>query len=161
MTRLTHATLDCLPASIASPRGRSEPQVGIVHFGPGAFHRAHQAAYVDTVLQHDPRWGIAAVSMRSRGTVEALEKQDGLYTLAIRDAESAMRVIGAHRRFLAPDAAAETHALLADPAVGLVTTTVTEKGYCLSSDGTLDRNHPDIVRDLPGAPVPARRYRRA
>lgn len=155
MIRLTRATLDRLPATIASPRGRPEPQVGIVHFGPGAFHRAHQAAYVDTVLQHDPRWGIAAVSMRSRGTVEALEQQDGLYTLAIRDAESAMRVIGAHRRFLAPDAAAETHALLADPAVGLVTTTVTEKGYCLSGDGTLDRNHPDIVRDLAGAPVPA------
>ena len=155
MTRLTRATLDRLPATIASPRGRPEPQVGIVHFGPGAFHRAHQAAYVDTLLRHDPRWGIAAVSMRSRGTVEAMEQQDGLYTLAIRDAESDMRVIGAHRRFLAPDAAAETHALLADPAVGLVTTTVTEKGYCLSGDGTLDRNHPDIVRDLAGGPVPA------
>ena len=154
-SRLTHATLDRLPGAIASPRGRTDPQVGIVHFGPGAFHRAHQAAYIDTVLQHDPRWGIAAVSMRSRGTVEALEQQDGLYTLAIRDAESAMRVIGAHQRFLAPDAAAETHALLADPAVGLVTTTVTEKGYCLGSDGTLDRNHPDIVRDLAGGPVPA------
>jgi fructuronate reductase len=154
-TRLSRATLDRLPATIASPRGRPDAQVGIVHFGPGAFHRAHQAAYVDTVLQHDPRWGIAAVSMRSRGTVEALEQQDGLYTLAIRDAESAMRVIGAHRRFLAPDAAAETHALLADPAVGLVTTTVTEKGYCLGGDGTLDMSHPDIVRDLAGGPVPA------
>ena len=92
MTRLTRATLDQLAPAIPSPRGRPEPNVGIVHFGPGAFHRAHQAAYVDTVLQHDPRWGIAAVSMRSRGTVEALERQDGLYTLAIRDAEPAMRV---------------------------------------------------------------------
>ncbi len=155
MTRLTRATLDQLPPEIASPRGRPEPGVGIVHFGPGAFHRAHQAAYIDTVLQHDPRWGIAAVSMRSRGTVEALEQQDGLYTLAIRDAESEMRVIGAHCRFLAPDAAAQTRALLADPKVGLVTTTVTEKGYCLAGDGTLDRNHPDIVHDLAGDGVPA------
>ena len=155
MTRLTRATLDQLAPAIPSPRGRPEPSVGIVHFGPGAFHRAHQAAYFDTVLQHDPRWGIAAVSMRSRGTVEALEQQDGLYTLAIRDAESEMRVIGAHRRFLAPDAAAETRALLADPAIGLVTTTVTEKGYCLNGDGTLDLAHPDIVRDLAGADVPA------
>ncbi len=154
-SRLTRATLDRLPATIPSPRGRPEPRVGIVHFGPGAFHRAHQAAYIDTLLQHDPRWGIAAVSMRSRGTVEALERQDGLYTLAIRDAESEMRVIGAHRRFLAPDAAAETHALLADPAVHLVSTTVTEKGYCLSGDGTLDMSHPDIVRDLAGGSVPA------
>ena len=155
MTRLTRATLDRLPATIAGPRGRPEPTVGIVHFGPGAFHRAHQAAYIDTIVQHESRWAIAAVSMRSRGTVEALAQQDGLYTLAIRDAASDMRVIGAHRRFLAPEAAAETHALLADPAVGLVTTTVTEKGYCLRGDGTLDRDHPDIVRDLAGTAVPA------
>ncbi|MGU3315020.1 mannitol dehydrogenase family protein [Sphingomonas sp. M6A6_1c] len=166
MTRLTRSTLDRLPATVASPIGRPLSDVGtgvgtavgtaigIVHFGPGAFHRAHQAAYVDTVLQHDPRWGIAAVSMRSRGTVEALEQQDGLYTLAIRDAEPAMRVIGAHRRFLAPDAAAQTHALLADPAVTLVTMTVTEKGYCLAGDGTLDLGHADIVHDLAGAAVP-------
>jgi fructuronate reductase len=155
VTRLTRATLASLPATVASPAGRPEPSVGIVHFGPGAFHRAHQAAYVDTLLAHDPRWGIAAVSMRSRGTVEALAQQDGLYTLAIRDAEPGLRVIGAHRRFLAPDAGAETHALLADPAVALVTTTVTEKGYCLAGDGTLDMAHPDIVRDLAGAAVPA------
>ena len=155
MTLLGRATLGDLPAAVAAPRDRPTPHVGIVHFGPGAFHRAHQAAYIDTVLEHDPRWGIAAVSMRSRGTVEALERQDGLYTLAIRDAQSEMRVIGAHQRFLAPDAAAETHALLADPAVGLVTTTVTEKGYCLAGDGTLDMTHPDIVHDLAGAAVPA------
>lgn len=155
MTLLGRAMLGDLPAAVAAPRDRPTPHVGIVHFGPGAFHRAHQAAYIDTVLEHDPRWGIAAVSMRSRGTVEALERQDGLYTLAIRDAQSEMRVIGAHQRFLAPDAAAETHALLADPAVGLVTTTVTEKGYCLAGDGTLDMTHPDIVHDLAGAAVPA------
>jgi len=154
VTRLTRSTLDRLPATVPGPAGRALPDVGIVHFGPGAFHRAHQAAYIDTVLQHDPRWGIAAVSMRSRGTVEALEQQDGLYTLAIRDAAPAMRVIGAHRRFLAPDAAAQTHALLADPAVALVTTTVTEKGYCLAGDGTLDLDHADIVHDLAGGAVP-------
>ncbi|RYD24595.1 MAG: hypothetical protein EOP89_11040, partial [Lysobacteraceae bacterium] len=46
MTRLTHATLDQLPATIESPRGRPLPSIGIVHIGPGAFHRAHQAAYI-------------------------------------------------------------------------------------------------------------------
>jgi fructuronate reductase len=146
--RLSRATLSEIPASIAAPRGRRVDGVGIVHFGPGAFHRAHQAAYVDTLLDHDPRWGIAAVSLRSRGTVEALAAQDGLYTLAIRDAESSMRVIDAHRRFLGPEDAAATRALLADPAVRLVTSTVTEKGYCLAADGALDLAHPDIVHDL-------------
>ena len=145
---LSYATLAQVPADIPAPRDRGEVGVGIVHFGPGAFHRAHQAAYVDALLDADPRWGIAAVSMRSRGTVDALARQDGLYTLAIRDAAPSYRVLGAHRRFLGPDDAAETRALLADAGVELVTTTVTEKGYCLAPDGTLDLSHPDIVHDL-------------
>lgn len=149
--KLSLATLSAVPASVPAPRDRSQPGVGIVHFGPGAFHRAHQASYIDDLLDHDPRWGIAAVSLRSAGTVRALAAQDGLYTLAVRDAASSMRIIGAHRRFLGPDDAAETAALLADPQVRLVTTTVTEKGYCLLADGTLDFDHPDILHDLAGA----------
>ncbi|RZL28254.1 MAG: mannitol dehydrogenase family protein [Sphingomonas sp.] len=155
MTLLTPSAFGALPNDIKRPNHHDDIGVGIVHFGPGAFHRAHQAAYIDTVLRDDPRWGIAAVSMRSRGTVAALAAQDGLYTLVVRDAEPSMRVIAAHRRFLAPDAAAETHALLADSRVGLVTTTVTEKGYCLAVDGTLDLSHPDIVHDLAGTHRPA------
>ncbi len=154
MTRLTHATLDRLPTMIASPLGRTPPSIGIVHFGPGAFHRAHQAAYIDDLLAHDSRWGIAAVSLRSKRTVAALAEQDGLYTLAVRDVASSNRVIGAHRCFLGPDDAVATHALLSDPAVRLVTSTVTEKGYCLAGDGTLDLAHPDIVHDLAGTPTP-------
>ncbi|RZM36255.1 MAG: mannitol dehydrogenase family protein [Sphingomonas sp.] len=153
MNRLSFASLS-VPASVQSPKTRSASGVGIVHFGPGAFHRAHQAAYIDDLLAHDPRWGIAAVSMRTRGTIDALAEQDGLYTLAIRDADPSMRVIGAHRRFLGPEDAAETRALLADPTVAMVTTTVTEKGYCLAADGTLDMTHPDIVHDLAGTTVP-------
>jgi len=154
VNRLSFASLSTMADSVQSPKGRPPGGVGIVHFGPGAFHRAHQAAYVDDLLMHDPRWGIAAVSMRTRGTIDALAEQDGLYTLAIRDADPSMRVIGAHRRFLGPEDAAETHALLADPAVALLTSTVTEKGYCLAGDGSLDMGHPDIVHDLGGTTVP-------
>ncbi|MEG3168331.1 mannitol dehydrogenase family protein [Sphingomonas sp. LB3N6] len=154
MSRLSFSMLPDLPDAIQTPAAHRKGGVGIVHFGPGAFHRAHQAAYVDDLLAHDPRWGIAAVSMRTRGTIDALAAQDGLYTLAIRDAVPSMRVIGAHRRFLGPEDAAQTQALLADPGVALVTTTVTEKGYCLATDGTLDMEHPDIVHDLAGAGVP-------
>jgi len=149
--RLTRATLSQVPAGIERPRHVRTDGIGVVHFGPGAFHRAHQAAYIDRLLDHDPRWGIAAVSMRSRGTVHALAEQDGLYTLAIRDAAPSFRIVDAHRAFLAPDDADAVLALLADPATGLVTSTVTEKGYCLASDGTLDLDHPDIVHDLGGA----------
>ena len=152
--RLSRATLDRIPAAIPAPRARAPLATGIVHFGPGAFHRAHQAAFIDRLLDDDPRWGIAAVSMRSAGTVAALAEQDGLYTLAIRDREPALRVIGAHTAFLGPDDAGAVRALLADPAVSLVTATVTEKGYCLAPDGALDLAHPDIVHALgdPAAP---------
>lgn len=151
MTRLSIGRLADLPATISVPGHAMPTRTGIVHFGPGAFHRAHQASYVDRVLDHDPRWGIAAVSLRTRGTIAALEEQGGAYTIGVRDAEPGWRVIAAHNRFLAADDAPETAALLASPDIGLVTSTVTEKGYCLAPDGTLDANHPDIVHDLTGA----------
>ena len=128
---------------------------GIVHFGPGAFHRAHQAEYVDRLLSHDPRWGIAAVSLRSPGTVEALKRQGGRYTLAILDAETRFRVLSAHKAFFGPGEGEGVRRLLADPAVWIVSSTVTEKGYCLAGDGSLDFAHPDIVHDVaaPRAPL--------
>lgn len=138
-----------------APAYRERLTTGIVHFGPGAFHRAHQAHYVDLLLQQDPRWGIAAVSLRSPGTVEGLRKQDGLYTLAILDAARSYRTIGAHNRFIGPGESAAVRALLGDPLIRIVTTTVTEKGYCLGGDGKLDFDHPDIIHDLasPEEPV--------
>ena len=151
MTRLSLDRCAALPAAVTrpgyDPRGVA---TGVVHFGPGAFHRAHQAAYFDTLLGEDPRWGIAAVSLRSPGTVEALAEQDGLYTLAILDDAPSMRVIGAHRDWIGPGGGARVATLLADPKVGVVTATVTEKGYCLAGEGTLDMAHPDILADLGG-----------
>ena len=138
-----------------SPHPRTALTTGIVHFGPGAFHRAHQAEYIDRLLASDPRWGIAAVSLRSAGTIDGLKAQDGRYTLAILDSEPSFRTIGAHRQFFGPGEGAAVRALLAEPNVKLVTTTVTEKGYCLGGDGSLDFAHPDIVHDLadPAQPV--------
>ena len=134
---------------------RDRLTTGIVHFGPGAFHRAHQADYVDRLLHEDPRWGIAAVSLRSAGTIDALKAQDGLYTLAVLDAETSFRTIGAHNRFFGPREGAGLRQQLLDPSVRIVTSTVTEKGYCLAGDGTLDFTHPDIVHDIrnPQQPV--------
>jgi len=129
-------------------------ETGIVHFGPGAFHRAHQADYVDRLLADDARWGIAAVSLRSGATIEALARQQGRYTLAILDAEPDYRTIGAHTAWHGPGEERAVRARLADPRVRIVTSTVTEKGYCLGPDGRLDLAHPDIVDDLatPEAP---------
>ena len=155
MKRLSKTTLGSLPATIGAPRVRGPVSTGIVHFGASAFHRAHQADYIDRLLDQDPSWGIAAVSLRTRGAVDALAAQDGLYTLAIRDIEPSMRVIGTHTHFLGPEDATAIRALLAMSATRLLTTTVTEKGYCLAADGTLDFSHSDVVRDLAQPAVPS------
>jgi fructuronate reductase len=133
---------------VKPPAYRARLRTGIVHFGPGAFHRAHQGDYVDRLLHADPRWGIAAVSLRSASTVEALRRQHGCYTLAVLDREPSYRLLAPHSRYFGPGEDAAVRAQLADPAVRIVTSTVTEKGYCLAGDGTLDFAHPDIAHDL-------------
>jgi fructuronate reductase len=129
--------------------------VGAVHFGPGAFHRVHQACYLDDALAHDPRWGITAVSLHSAGVRDAVAPQDGLYTLAVLDEQPQTRIIGALKDVLvAPESPTAVTERLADPAVKLITATVTEKGYCLTASGGLDFAHAEIVHDLahPTAP---------
>ena len=134
---------------------RDRVGIGIVHFGPGAFHRVHQACYFDDALVNDPRWGIAAVSLQSSGVRDALGPQDHLYTLAVLDETPGMRVIGALKEVIvAPESPSAVSERLANPGVALVTATVTEKGYCLRADGGLDLSHPEIAHDLayPSAP---------
>lgn len=156
MSTLSRATLPGLPQAIARPgHDPAGIRTGVVHFGPGAFHRAHQAAYFDRVLDEDSRWGIAAVSLRSGTTTDALKRQDGLYTLAVIDRAPSMRVIAAHSDAIGPGEGARLRQLLASPAVRIATSTVTEKGYCLGGDGTLDFAHPDIVHDLARPAEPA------
>lgn len=151
---LADATLDAVAArGIAVPRyDRSAVRTGVVHFGPGAFHRVHQAWYFDAALANDPRWGICEVALQSSGVRDALAPQDGLYSLAILDEQRSFAVIGSIRELLvAREAPAAVIQRLADPLTKLITATVTEKGYCLRGDGTLDVTHPDIAHDL-GAP---------
>jgi fructuronate reductase len=153
---LSKATLAQLPRDIARPAyDRNAVDIGVVHFGPGAFHRAHQAWFFESLLAHEPRWGISAVSLRSTDVRDALAPQDHLYTLAIRDAAISYQVIGALRElFVAPENPEAVLARLCAPKTHLVTLTVTEKGYCLAADGSLDLAHPDIQRDLKNPRAP-------
>ncbi len=148
--RLSAATVGALPANVERPRyAREACRIGVVHLGPGAFHRAHQAWFWDELLAHDPRWAVSAVSLRTPDLRATLAPQDGLYALAVRDAEPRLRVIGALRECLvAAEEPAAVRARLDHPDTRVVSATVTEKGYCLAADGTLDRAHPDIVHDL-------------
>ena len=155
-SRLSDATLAQLPPSIARPAYlRSSVQTGVVHFGPGAFHRVHQAWYLESLLARDPRWGICAVSLRNPDVRDALAGQDNLYTIAIRDDVISHQVVGAIRELLvAPENPERVLQRLCAPATRIVTITVTEKGYCLAGDGSLDLAHPDIRRDLDNRVAP-------
>ncbi|MCR2833170.1 mannitol dehydrogenase family protein [Parerythrobacter lacustris] len=140
--RLCAATADSLPPSVA--RGdydREGPAIGIVHFGIGAFHRAHQAWYTDQALSAgECDWLICGVSLRSRSVAEQLNPQDGLYTLTERSGdEASTRLIGSVREVLfAPDHSAQIVARIADPACHIVSFTVTEKGYARGEGERLD-----------------------
>lgn len=159
--RLSKQALDDLPAIVTKPNYRlDDTRIGIVHIGTGAFHRAHQAVYIDDLLATDPDWAICGVSLHSTEVRDALHPQDGLYGLLLLGQETQLRVIGSIRELLcARDESTAILARLADPAVRLVTLTVTEKGYCLAGED-LDVGHPDIVHDLalPDAPCSALGY---
>ena len=158
MKALSQATLTGLPQAILRPRyDIGGVRVGIVHLGLGAFHRAHQAVYTDAVLPQDPSWGICGVSLKTPRAIAALGAQDGLYTVLERSAEgTSARVIGAVREMLfLGTQRASVIARMTDPAVRVVSLTVTEKGYCHDpATGGLNLRHPDIAHDLQHPEVP-------
>ena len=150
-----------MPETIARPDyDIGAVTTGIVHLGLGAFHRAHQAVYTDAILHRHPRWGICGVSLKTPRVIAALTPQDGLYTVLGKGVDgTSARVIGAVREMLFLGTQRDrVIARIADPAVRVVSLTVTEKGYCHDpATGRLDLAHPDIAHDLahPEAPVSA------
>lgn len=146
--RLSNSTLAQVRAPVRTPAyDRAATRVGVVHFGPGAFHRAHQAWYFDRMLSDDLGLAICAVSLRTPDVRDALRPQDGLYALAEKEADPAIQVIGSIKEVLvAPEDPEAVFARL--DLARFVTSTVTEKGYCLATDGALDLDHPDIRHDL-------------
>src|SRR5262245_23596800 len=82
VNRLSQRSLPRVPASVRTPRyNRKQVTQGIVHFGPGAFFRAHQVSYFETLLTRHRDWGVCGVSLQSAGVRDALAKQDCLYAL--------------------------------------------------------------------------------
>ncbi|KUI27655.1 mannitol dehydrogenase [Mycobacterium sp. IS-1496] len=133
--KLDRSTLPDIP--IAKPTyARDEVTVGIVHFGVGGFHRAHQAMYVDALLEKGlaSEWGICGVGVLpgDRKMAEALGTQDGLYTLLLENPDGTRdaRVIGSivDYRF-APDDPEAVVELLAAPSTRIISLTITEGGY--------------------------------
>jgi len=156
--RLSLSTLDEVWTSawtepIVDPRS---VRVGIVHLGIGAFHRAHQAVYTENAAATtgETGWGICGVTQRSTAVLEQLVPQDCLYTVLERGPGAVPpQVIGSVRAVLfAGGTPSAVVARIADPAVRIVTLTVTEKGYRRDARGRLDRTDEVVRADLAGAP---------
>ncbi|MHB0952396.1 MAG: mannitol dehydrogenase family protein [Allorhizobium sp.] len=151
-----------LPRLRRKPGKRARP--GIVHLGLGAFFRAHGAVYISEAMEKSGGdWGIVGVSLVRPDQRELLAPQDFAYTaVELGPNGETSRVISVIDDVLVarenPQAVLDA---MSDPAIRIVSLTVTEKGYCHEpSTGRLNRTHPDIVHDLehPEAPLSAVGY---
>ncbi|MDB5843320.1 MAG: Mannitol dehydrogenase domain [Polaromonas sp.] len=126
----------------------------ILHLGLGSFHRAHQAAYLQQLMDSgDTRWSLAGANLRpDMAEVEAaLRAQGGHYTLETISPAGRYRYqrIGAIREVLPYEPSlAPVIACGADPRTRIISFTVTEAGYHLDPQGGLDLASPDIQADL-------------
>jgi fructuronate reductase len=162
MERLRQSALARLSPAIRRPQyDRDRLAIGMAHIGVGAFHRCHQAEFTDDALeaQFGP-WGIVGINLRPPRLAKLLAPQDGLFTRTLRQGDRAeTRVVGAIREILDVEDQASTDAAvaaLASPAIGVVTMTVTEKGYChIPSSGALDWTNSELRRDRDSAAPPA------
>jgi len=160
MGRLHPRALGDLPRAVRRPLlARDALKCGIVHLGLGAFARAHLLACNDDALDAGaaPDWGVIGVSLRHATVRDALAPQQGLYTLALRDARgTALRVVGSLQglQVATEDPRAVLEAI-AHPHTRIVSMTVTEKGYCHDpATRRLRLDHPDIAHDLSAPDAP-------
>jgi mannitol 2-dehydrogenase len=152
---LSSAALPRLPLR-APGYDRSAIRVGIVHVGVGGFHRAHQAMYVDRLMNAglDMDWGICGMGLLPSDAAmrDALAGQDFLYTLVTKHADGSVdaQIIGSIVDYMYvpdnPEAAIEQ---LADPGVRIVSLTITEGGYnFIQATGAFNAAAPDVAHDL-------------
>jgi mannitol 2-dehydrogenase len=163
MLPLTTENLSSFAPEIAIPTyDRSSLGVGIVHVGVGGFHRAHQAMYLDRLMNDGKAldWGICGVGVlpSDRLMADVMAAQDGLYTLVVKHPDGAFepRVIGSIIEYLfAPDDPDAVIERMADPATRIVSLTVTEGGYNIHAvTGRFAEDDPAVLRDLQPGAVP-------
>ncbi|MEL7978109.1 mannitol dehydrogenase family protein [Isoptericola sp. F-RaC21] len=167
MTALTAETVASLTGGdlpLAVPQyDRSRLRAGIVHLGVGGFHRAHQAMYLDRLMNAGEAldWAICGVGVLPHDARmrDALTSQDGLYTLVLKHPDGTLegRVIGSILEFLlAPDDPEAVLERMASPEIRIVSLTVTEGGYNVNPvTGEFDADDPAVRADLEPGAVPA------
>ncbi len=157
MPQLNAESLAHLPESVAVPTyDRAKVTTGIVHFGVGGFHRAHQAMYLDRLMNSGKAldWGICGVGVlpHDEKMAQVMAEQDCLYTMLLKhpDGRREARVIGSITEYLFapadPEAVIEK---MAAPETRIVSLTVTEGGYNFHHvTGEFDAGNPNVVHDL-------------
>ncbi|WP_312871620.1 mannitol dehydrogenase family protein [Amycolatopsis acididurans] len=154
---LSCSTVDRIPAELRPLADPAELRPRIVHFGLGAFHRAHQAVYTEAAAARTGQpWGIVAVGPRSAAPVEAARAQDCLFSVTDRvPGAGRTRVVGSVLDALRMrEDAARIDELIASPQITTITLTVTEKGYTRDpATGLLDTADPDVAADLAATAV--------
>jgi mannitol 2-dehydrogenase len=157
MPELNAGTLRELATTLPVPAyPRSPDRVGIVHFGVGGFHRAHQAMYVDALMNQGEAgdWGICGVGVLPADAAmrDALGAQDHLYTLVLKHSDGRLepRVIGSIMDYLfGPDDPQAVLDRMVDPRTRIVSLTVTEGGYHVHPvTGDFDDRDPNLRADL-------------
>ncbi len=159
--KLSVAALAHMRSGIAVPNyKRSDLNAGMVHFGVGNFHRAHQAVYLDDLFNTgaDRDWTIVGAGVREVDVAmcENLAEQDWLTTVVEQEAgATTVRVTGAMIDFIKPFDVEAMLEALARPEIRIVSLTVTEGGYYISpATQRFDPAHPDIVYDAQHAEAP-------
>ncbi|MFT4165780.1 MAG: mannitol dehydrogenase family protein [Microlunatus sp.] len=160
MSQLDRASLPSLERAVSVPNydpGAVKP--GIAHIGVGGFHRAHQAVYVDRLLNQGTAsdWGIVGIGLMPADAAmrDALHDQDQLFTVLVKHPDGAREahVVGAIIDYLfAPDDPEAVLSALADPEIRIVSLTITEGGYHVDqSTGALDLDDALRADLVPGA----------
>jgi mannitol 2-dehydrogenase len=144
-------------SDVARPEyDRDRVTTGVVHFGVGGFHRAHEAMFHDRLMNEGKAldWGICGVGVMPADEKmrDVMRAQDGVYTLVEKHADGSLeaRVIGSITEYLfAPDDPEAVIEKLAAPETRIVSLTVTEGGYNLDdTTGEFDAEDPGVAHDL-------------
>ena len=152
-TKLSAAALPTITTAATPAYDRATLTAGIVHFGVGNFHRAHQAVYLDDLFAtgSDHDWALVGAGVREADEAmrQKLKAQDWLTTVVEQEADSsAARITGAMVDYLKPGEASAIIDKLADPAIRIVSLTITEGGYYIDpASQKFDPAHPDIAYD--------------
>ncbi|MCP1199405.1 mannitol dehydrogenase family protein [Notoacmeibacter sp. MSK16QG-6] len=158
--RLNMSALPHIESADVPSYDRSALKPGILHIGVGNFHRAHQAVYLDRLFEtgRDHDWAFCGAGLMPFDTKvhEVLASQDFLSTTVAQEADSTTaRVTGPMVEFVVPEDPQAIVDRLADPAIRIVSLTITEGGYFLNADGHFNATHPAIVADAKSPDKPS------